>query len=281
MSKVSFDNLKLTKKYSNCKNDRKIIWISRLTMSGFIFFLLFFNFTFAMSNIHSIDLGTNDEPVLVYLNDGRVIRRERKEALKDPIINKFISPEKNSENPKSLIQNEYYKTVLPSIQDVEDLFQNGRRDYLEDSQCYQRAHIWAYEWRKKNIYSSKTWIFFTRRYIRKFNFEWWFHVAPSVHVSTHNGIKERILDLKYASAPLKLKNWTDIFIRDGSDCPIVENYTDQADYPESSSCFVMKSSMYYYQPFELELEEINGIEKSTWIREEVTQSYLQAFNQNL
>jgi hypothetical protein len=281
MSKESFDNLKLTKKYGTCKDGCKIIRISRLTMSGFILFLVLLNFAFAMSNIHSVDLGTNDEPVLVFLNDGRVIRRDRKEALKDPIINKYIEEKKASRNQKSLIRNEYYKTVLPNIRDVEDLFQNGRRDYLEDSQCYQRAHIWAYEWRNMNIYSSKTWIFFTRRYIRKYNFEWWFHVAPSVHVSTDEGIKERVLDLKYASAPLKLKSWSDIFIRDGSDCPVVEKYTDQADYPESSSCFVMKSSMYYYQPFELELEEINGIEKNTWIREEVKQSYLQAFKQNL
>jgi hypothetical protein len=234
-----------------------------------------------MSNIHSVDFGNDNEPVLIFLKDGRVIKKEKEEAKKDPIINQLISNKEDSQYNKSFIRNDYFKTVLTNISEAEELFNKGRRDYVEDSQCYQRAQVWSYEWRKMNIYTSKTWIFFTRKYIRKYNFEWWFHVAPSVHVSTEEGIKERVLDLKYARSPLKLKDWTDIFIRDSTNCPVVDNYTDQADYPESSSCFVMKSSMYYYQPYELELEEINGIEKTVWIKDEVKRSYLQAFNQIL
>jgi hypothetical protein len=39
--------------------------------------------------------------------------------------------------------------------------------------------------------------------------------------------------------------------------------------------------MYYYQPFELELKEVNGIEKSIWVKDEVARSYFEAFNYKL
>jgi hypothetical protein len=247
---------------------------------------IFFSFVIiksaiAINNIQDIDLGKKNEPVLIFLKNGHVLRKEKKLALKDPEIVRFFKLSKKQSENSHFIHIDYYKSVLPSIRDVEDLFNTGRKDFIEDSQCYQRAHVWAYEWRKKNVYPSKTWIFFTRQYIRKYNFDWWFHVAPSVHVMMSEGIKERILDIKYATTPLKLKSWTDIFIRDGSNCPVVDKYTDQADYPESSSCFVMKSSMYYYQPFELELKEVNGIEKSIWVKDEVARSYFEAFNYKL
>jgi hypothetical protein len=90
-------------------------------------------------------------------------------------------------------------------------------------------------------------------------------------------ISERIMDMKYAKSPLKLKQWTDIFIRDKSDCPVVTRYSDYADYPESGSCFVMKSSMYYFQPMDLEDLELMEIQKIKWQRPEVEEAYREAF----
>lgn len=123
--------------------------------------------------------------------------------------------------------------------------------------------------------------FFTRKYIRKYKFEWWFHVAPMVHVVHDGEVKERIMDIKYSKGPLKLKQWTDIFMRDSAHCRVVDKYTDQANFPESGSCFVMKSSMYYYQPIDLELLEVQGQEKMRWLEPEVRHAYMDAFQVTL
>src|SRR5690606_5817297 len=130
----------------------------------------------------------------------------------------------------------------------------------------------------RNLYSSKAWLFFTKKYIRKYKFEWWFHVAPMVHVVIDGEVKERVMDIKYARGPIKLKTWTDIFMRDRSDCPVVQKYSDHANYPESGTCFTMKSSMYYYQPIDLEKLERHQIEKNSWNAAEVQQAFMDALD---
>jgi hypothetical protein len=99
-----------------------------------------------------------------------------------------------------------------------------------------------------------------------------------VHVAFDNSVKERIMDIKYSKGPLNLKEWTDIFMRDNTNCPVVVNYSDYADFQESSSCFVMKSSMYYYQPMDLEEFEITTSPKTKWIQQEVQEAYREAFD---
>lgn len=93
-------------------------------------------------------------------------------------------------------EDNYTPTIIESVEVAKGYFRESR--YVsKDSQCYNRAHIWSYEWfLKHNVNSNKTWIFFTRRYIRKFKFEWWFHVAPSVAVRESDGvIREKLMEL--------------------------------------------------------------------------------------
>jgi hypothetical protein len=190
-----------------------------------------------------------------------------------------IKPMEGMIGLKSLL--EYNPTIISSPTEALTIFNEARIKHKE-SQCYNRAHVWTYEWRaKRNIYTSKFWLFFTRKYIRKYNFEWWFHVAPVLHVQDGGKVWPRIADAKYAKSLLKLKHWTDIFMRNDAPCPVVNNYSDHANYPESGWCFVMKSSMYYYQPLDLENLERYGIEKHTWNATEVKQSYNEAFDIDL
>lgn len=173
-------------------------------------------------------------------------------------------------------------SILPDMSLAETYFKTARSNARNESECFNRAHAWAYEWRiKNNLYTSKVWLFFTRRYIRKYKFEWWFHVAPMVHVVDGGVVKERIMDMKYARGPAHLKRWTNIFIKDRSDCPVVEKYSDQANHPESGSCFVMKSSMYYYQPVDLERLELMNDVRNRWDQVEVRKAFKDAFNEEL
>jgi hypothetical protein len=262
------------------------------------------------TQIHDIDMGRGNETPLIFLTSGQVVTYPMADKammlhLENAIHKKtwfkfslnadreiiayqvIPAPSPSSvKTPKKLtfsLQNEsYHPSILKDMHHARAFFYEARTDAREESQCFNRAHVWAYEWRKtKNLYSSKTWIFFTRKFIRKYKFEWWFHVAPTVHVVIDGEVKERIMDIKYARGPLSLKNWTNIFMRDQADCPVVNKYTDQANYPESGSCFIMKSNMYFYQPVDLEKEELTGVIKSRWVETEVRQAYLEAYETEL
>jgi len=276
----------------------------------FLLVLILFLFTsglFAQSvvstQIHDIDMGQVDEQPLIFLASGQVVTYPNVDKLvfdrlklaiknktwfifklneaREIIDLKEIAPPPSMISEKNLVLDEtpYTPSILKNIDVARSFFYDARITHKEESQCFNRAHVWTYEWRtKKNLYSSKIWLFFTRKFIRKYKFEWWFHVAPMVHVIVDGQVKERVMDIKYARGPLKQKNWTDIFMRDNADCPVVQNYSDHANYPESGSCFVMKSSMYYYQPVDLEQKEIMGFEKTKWQESEVRQAFLEAFD---
>lgn len=261
------------------------------------------------TQIYDIDMGQADEEPLIFLSSGQVVTfpdadkslisilkngiikktwflmtiNEKREILDFKVIPPPLSSLRSFPD-KTWLDEEvpYQPSILKNLDQARSFFYEARTNAREESQCFNRAHVWAYEWRiKHNLYSSKAWIFFTRKFIRKYKFEWWFHVAPIVHVIVNNEVKERVMDIKYARGPLNLKQWTDIFLRDKAHCPVVKKYTDHANYPESGSCFLMKSNMYYYQPVDLEQKEISGVEKIRWIESEVRHAFKDAFDATL
>lgn len=259
------------------------------------------------TQIHDIDYGHGEEEDFLLLTSGHVawvknsnLKSQNKmlEArLKGQWVNitlndkhelehlEVIASPKNDKNLFSAeltAEENYTPTVIESVEVAKSYFHEAR--YVsKDSQCYNRAHIWSFEWfLKHNVNSNKTWIFFTRRYIRKFKFEWWFHVSPSVAVRESDGVvREKLMDAKYARGPINLKQWTDIFMRDDANCPVVKTYSDYANYPESGSCYTMRSSMFYYQPYDIESKETWGTSKSNWYDVEIKAAYLEAFDEEL
>lgn len=171
----------------------------------------------------------------------------------------------------------YSPSVLTEA-NVKNYFREMRHATKEETQCFNRAMVWTYEMRvKHNVYSQKIWIYFTRKYIRKYNFEWWFHVSPMVRMIVDGQVKERVIDRKYSSGPLPIQKWGNIFLRDDFKCPTVHSYSDHANFPEAGSCFYMKSPMYYYQPVDLEFLEKYGNVLSTWNETNVRAAYAEAF----
>lgn len=256
------------------------------------------------TQIYNIDLGDSPEDdALVFLSNGKVSKLHQQDqgslmALMEAKDRKSwvnitldetrqiiaLSSSDKADSPQ-FIESNHFKgfrvfkpTVIESMTKARTIFNDARYNPKE-SQCYNRAHVWSYEWRMNhNLMTSKIWLFFTRKYIRKYNFDWWFHVAPMFHVNMGNRMMERVADVKYARAPLQIKQWTDIFLRNDAECPLVENYSDGADYPESRWCYTMKSNMYYYQPADLEAKEKYGTDRNSWNEEEVKGSYLEAFD---
>ncbi len=264
------------------------------------------------TQIHDIDHGDNlADEVLVYLTSGKVVKfnvndTETLEKLNNSLLMKKwlkldisndryiesavevapvlpqVDPEKlKMSHEKSLMSMdplEGYNASVITPELAKQAFSEMRHPSKEETQCFNRAMVWTYEMRvKHNIYSKKIYIFFTRNYIRRYNFDWWFHVSPMVNMIVDGQIKERTLDKKYSSGPLEIQKWANIFLSDDAKCPYVHTYSDHASYPEAGSCFFQKAPMYYYQPVDLEFLEKFGSVKNRWLESDVRAAYAEAF----
>lgn len=257
------------------------------------------------TQIKELDIGTENEEAMLLLSSGHVAFLEkpslsevlyyqqaiRKGSSFEIVLNedkeiisltkiKHTKPRLNFAKALRFTEEQYHPTVLPSLDIAVDTFNKGRKDSKRISQCFNRAHVWSYEWdHKYQIQTGKVWLYFTRKYIRRYRFEWWFHVAPTVLVKTPEGIKERVMDIKYLKGPSTVKQWTDVFIRDRSDCPVISRYSDYSHNPEASLCYVQRSNPFYYQPVDLEKYELRGEEKTDWIPGDIAEAYKEAFGQ--
>jgi hypothetical protein len=163
---------------------------------------------------------------------------------------------------------EFAPTDLRSEENVSLVFDNLLNDGDKSrSQCFKRAHMWAYDmWSKLNINSQKIFIFYTQRYIQLEDFEWWFHVAPMV---TSNG-REFVLDGTFMDKPVTVEQWQHRFIQsENITCPVIENYKTYDDNQFKRLCYLMKVPMHYFSPLDIENRDLNGVEKNQWELEEL------------
>jgi hypothetical protein len=253
---------------------------------------------FLKSKVHSIDKSTSkDVPHLIKLENGNVVfvkyedtqvlrgfeedlsRRklleievdERHEFQQSREIDNetFIDEEEDDTKP-----NPSYDPSEISYYQAKSSFRRMRRDYQNDSQCYNRAHIWAYEeYNKTKLKSSKLFLFFTNRYIRNYRYKWWFHVAPMVE-SPEGSL---VLDRRFTSGPRSIKSWTNNFIHSRRTCPIVDKYKDYSNNQQSQDCYLIPVSMYFWQPRDIEKRDDTGYAKSSFISSEVDYAYWEAF----
>lgn len=257
------------------------------------------------SSVNAIDRAPNSSSYhLILLNDGHVLKVKNEdgdllsEISDQKSLNKkvfefeydddrFISKihltneTDTSENPEKSINADYIPTTVASVDVLRKYFKEAPYNPKE-SQCFNRAMVWSYGWwRKHSMKSMKLFIYFTRDYIRRYNFEWWFHVAPYAHVMEDGKVVERVLDVKYSSGPLSFKKWSDIFMRNDADCRVITKYSEYADFPYSGSCFYQRAHMYTYQPADLQMNEAWGYTKDNFNMTEVRGAYKEAFDIDL
>ncbi len=186
---------------------------------------------------------------------------------------KALSPEKR------LLQ--YVPTTIASME-IAKRYHSEARYNPKDSQCFNRAMVWSYEWwRGHSLRSQKLLIYFTRTYIRRYNFEWWFHIAPYVHVMDNGMVVERVLDVKYGRGPIEFRRWTNLFMRNDAECRVITKFSDYADYPYTGECYLQRTNMYTYQPADLQMNEAWGYTKERFNMTEVRQAYLEAFDETI
>lgn len=169
---------------------------------------------------------------------------------------------------------EFRPTVYASYQDATNSLHRFRRDSLKDAQCYDKAHIWSYE---DNYYRQsrllKVFLFFSDSYIERYNHPWWFHVAPLGLVYMAGNVNERVMDAGFAQFPLKMKLWTDLFMKNKVSCKVMEKYSDYSQHPGEDDCYIYKASMYFWQPKDIEALENGQSAKTQFISWEIRYSY--------
>ncbi|HXH30677.1 MAG TPA: protein-glutamine glutaminase family protein [Bacteriovoracaceae bacterium] len=186
------------------------------------------------------------------------------------------NPEGPSAQTKALAS--YEPTVLANLTLARSVFSLMRRDNQQDSQCYNRAHVWAYEeFTRSGLNSQKLFMFFTERYIWDYNFGWWFHVSPMVLVNEGDAVVQRVVDRLFTKAPRLIKTWTDIFIQSKRACPVVAKYSDYENHQQLEHCYLIPVSMYYWQPRDIDTFERTGYEKTQYVDWEVDHAYWEAF----
>ncbi len=173
----------------------------------------------------------------------------------------------------------YTPTVYPSYQMATDVLQGMRRNWSGESQCYDRSHIWSYEefyWNRR--YLQKAFLFFSDSYISRYSYKWWFHTAPYAMISMNGEVNERVMDPAFTQYPLKFKLWTDIFMKNKVDCKIIQKYSDYSAHPAEDDCYIMKMSIYFWQPKDLEALERSGVDRRKYIDWEIKHAYENGFN---
>ena len=84
------------------------------------------------------------------------------------------------------------------------LFNQLHRNKRSSSECYERAHVWSYQMHKiHNINSQKMFVFFTNKYKREINGQWWFHVAPGVLFNN----ELYMFDPEFLDTPVTYESW--------------------------------------------------------------------------
>jgi hypothetical protein len=193
----------------------------------------------------------------------------------------FPTEEMETSSSDKGLMSTYVPTTIASMEVAQKYHREARRN-PKDSQCFNRGQVWTYEmWKNHSVKSKKIWVYFTRTYIRRYNFEWWFHIAPMVNVMHEGKVVERVMDIKYTRGPIDIQRWTNIFMRNDAVCRVIDKFSDYADYPYTGECYIQRSNMYVYQPADLQMLEAWGYKKDNWRMEEVKAAYLEAFDIHL
>ena len=254
------------------------------TILIFSVLLLTFQFTAQADEARVLKIepaSTPSEPALVYLDSGRVLRVDssdektlmRLKVLQqsgDPIRfeGDFVGEAPAEAHPQfrplqAPVQAppEYTPTDFQTYENAHAQFRRLSTRMRRRSQCYQRAENWVYEmWQSGRVYSMKIFMFFTRRYIRDYQYGWWFHVTPVVEVAG----TDYTLDPTFTSDALPVPKWTSYFMPRNVTCARVEKYSDYENHQEEQLCYHIRVPMYYYQPLNVEAME-KGEFVTDWI----------------
>jgi hypothetical protein len=181
-------------------------------------------------------------------------------------------------HPLDVAEN-YTPTLVANDQVLNAIFAELNPNWSSDTQCYDKAEVWSYEeFNKRNLHSKKVFLFFTSKYIREFRYQWWFHVSPFVLVNENGVTHEKVIDETFLATPTDIDTWTQIFMQPKMPCPSVDHYSDYANHQNESYCYVIKTSMYFWQPKDIQALESGTPAKTSFPAFDVKTAYSDGFH---
>jgi hypothetical protein len=172
----------------------------------------------------------------------------------------------------------YIPSVLANFEAVKAMFDRLNPNYMPVSECTDRAHVWSYdEFKSNGIMSQKVFIFFTKSYIDRHHFKWWFHVSPLVKVQEGAAVVPRVLDFRYTDGPRTIKEWSDLQVFSKRDCKMIMKLSEYHVNPQTEDCYMVIESMYYRLPEDLDAQELKQQYRTQFFESEVKFSRKMAF----
>lgn len=169
-------------------------------------------------------------------------------------------------------------SVVPSMDEMNKIFNRSNPYYKRVSECSDRAHVWAFdEFKFSGTKSRKIFVFFTASYINSVHFKWWFHVAPLYSVKTGSGVQDMVADFRYTSRPMTVKEWTDQYVYTKRPCKVTTKFSEYDVNPQTENCYLIYESMHYKIPGEISQQETIGRYKTSTPESEVNQARRWAF----
>lgn len=216
----------------------------------------------------------DDEALLDELENSDVLLRV--EELGSSTGVQSLSARVGEEDSTSLSLASYEPTVLESEGGADAFFKYARRPspWQWSWQCYNIAHVRSYEeFKRTGLKSMKIFLFFSDRYIREYNFKWWFHVTPMTYVKTASGVEERIIDKEWMDGPVGMRTWTNNFMKNKAECKRIQSYSQYEDHQEEEYCYLFPANMYYWQPKDLAESERTRKDRTEFDMSEVRWAY--------
>lgn len=276
---------------------KKILLLSLMTLSPFTLAEII------KSPIHSIEDVPEMNLQLLKFENGRVafINQENKSfspmiqlAQAGDVVEAKVDSDSNLMELKTLEVSEsgpglmnlhqerpkFDPTIIPSLAEAQKIFKRLNQFYTPNSECSNRAHVWAWEeFKNHGIKSLKAWIFFTASYITRNRTKWWFHVAPMIMVKHNGKIEGRVLDYRYSHGPVTYKEWSDPFVFSKRPCKPTTKFSEYDVNPQTEDCYQMIEPMYYWVPKDIHNHELINRYKTDFSQGEIRASYSQAFYQ--
>lgn len=213
------------------------------------------------------------------------INPEVLERVTDIKIMKAFASQAMTTNEEVTPMTNYTPSNVDSVQSATRMFNHLNPKTKRWSQCFNRAHIWAKQlYNDFRVNSQKILIYYTKRYREDVDKKWWFHIAPVVSV---NG-ESYVLDREFTTKPHLASDWENIFtakMRSKRVAPTnyrCKQIKNISEYYNSSNqayefCNIQYTSMYYWEPNDMEALEEKGIQKTHWVDWELKSAAKEAF----
>lgn len=169
----------------------------------------------------------------------------------------------------------YEPSNVSSLEVANEMFSKLKDRSKSFTQCFNRAHIWARQMHKDfGVKSQKILIYYTKKFRAEVDGKWWFHIAPMISVNE----EKYVMDREFTNAPTTDVAWEAIFTHKMKvkgvgpadyRCAQIKNISEYYADANPAYCNIQHTSMYYWEPNDMENLDSKGIQKTQWINWEL------------